>query len=259
MADRPAGRHGPGDLHGRSRDPPHAQVDGRAIATATRPTSRSSPTPGSSPPAISPPPTPATARPASACSPAKNPACEVLGDSAYGSGPVRADLAAAEHTAVIKPWPLGRNPKLGDDQFARDDFTIDYQNRHRDLPRRPAPCTITASGARHLRDPMPGCPVRHRCTSASRRQDLQGQRTRPAPRRTPEPTGATGPASTTTANTGPWSNAPSPGSSPTTTAASATAASNATGIGLSTRAAAINLRRLLNLGLHHGPTGWTIT
>ena len=30
-------------------------------------------------------------------------------------------------------------------------------------------------------------------------------------------------------------------------------------IGLSTRAAAINLRRLLNLGLKHGPDGWTIT
>ena len=35
---------------------------------------------------------------------------EVLGDSAYGSGPVRAELAAAAHTAVIKPWPLLRNP-----------------------------------------------------------------------------------------------------------------------------------------------------
>ena len=30
-------------------------------------------------------------------------------------------------------------------------------------------------------------------------------------------------------------------------------------IGLSTRAAAINLRRIINLGLHHGPEGWTIT
>ena len=30
-------------------------------------------------------------------------------------------------------------------------------------------------------------------------------------------------------------------------------------IGLAIRAAAINLRRLINLGLHHGPTGWAIT
>ncbi len=30
-------------------------------------------------------------------------------------------------------------------------------------------------------------------------------------------------------------------------------------IGISHRAAAINLRRLLNLGLHHNPTGWAVT
>ena len=29
-------------------------------------------------------------------------------------------------------------------------------------------------------------------------------------------------------------------------------------LGLSTRVAAINLRRLLNLGLQHEPTGWTL-
>ncbi|MBM3696075.1 MAG: transposase, partial [Actinobacteria bacterium] len=47
---------------------------------------------------------------------------EVLGDSAYGSGPVRADLDRDHHTAVIKPWPLARNRRLGADQFTRDDF-----------------------------------------------------------------------------------------------------------------------------------------
>ena len=30
---------------------------------------------------------------------------EVLGDSAYGTGPMLAGLAAAGHTALIKPWP----------------------------------------------------------------------------------------------------------------------------------------------------------
>lgn len=30
-------------------------------------------------------------------------------------------------------------------------------------------------------------------------------------------------------------------------------------IGLSHRAAALNLQRLINLGLHHGPTGWAIS
>ena len=42
----PASRPGPGDLHRRSRDPAHAQVRGRATATASRRTSRSNPTPG---------------------------------------------------------------------------------------------------------------------------------------------------------------------------------------------------------------------
>jgi hypothetical protein len=32
----------------------------------------------------------------------------VLADSAYGTGPMLAALAAAGHTAVIKPWPTGR-------------------------------------------------------------------------------------------------------------------------------------------------------
>ena len=43
---------------------------------------------------------------------------DVLADSAYGTGPVRAALEAAGHTAIIKPWPLARNPRLGDDQFS---------------------------------------------------------------------------------------------------------------------------------------------
>ena len=43
----------------------------------------------------------------------EEPGLEVLGDSAYGSGPVRADLAARGHTAVIKPWPTGPQPAAG--------------------------------------------------------------------------------------------------------------------------------------------------
>lgn len=46
----------------------------------------------------------------------EDPGLTVLADSAYGSGPVRADLQEAEHTTLIKPWSLARTPKLGDDQ-----------------------------------------------------------------------------------------------------------------------------------------------
>ena len=57
----------------------------------------------------------------------ESPGLEVLGDSAYGSGTVRANLQDAGHDVVIKPLPLHRNRRLGDDQFTRDHFTIDYQ------------------------------------------------------------------------------------------------------------------------------------
>ncbi len=53
----------------------------------------------------------------------------VLADSGYASGEVRANLKDAKHAAVIKPLPLQRNPRLDDDHYVRDDFTIDYDKR----------------------------------------------------------------------------------------------------------------------------------
>jgi transposase-like protein DUF772 len=47
---------------------------------------------------------------------------EVLGDTAYGPGSARTDLAAAGHTAVIKPGPLQSAVPGG---FTIDDFTFD--------------------------------------------------------------------------------------------------------------------------------------
>jgi hypothetical protein len=49
---------------------------------------------------------------------------EVLGDTAYGTGQARADLAAAGHTAIIKPGPL--NPPAAGG-FTVDDFTVNEQ------------------------------------------------------------------------------------------------------------------------------------
>jgi len=96
----------------------------------------------------------------------EEPGLQVLADSAYGSGDVRAALAAAEHTAAIKAIPLRRNPKLGADQFNRDDFVVDHTAR-----------TVTCPGG-HTVDIAPkggatfgtrcgGCPLRSRCTSAA--------------------------------------------------------------------------------------------
>ena len=90
---------------------------------------------------------------------------EVLGDSAYGSGPVRADLADRGHTAVIKPWPTGRNPLLDDDQFHRDDFRIDYRSRTVTCPNT-VTVTINVRGHAKFSTPCTTCPLRSRCTTA---------------------------------------------------------------------------------------------
>lgn len=96
---------------------------------------------------------------------------QVLADSAYGSGPVRAAIEAAGHTAAIKAIPLRRNPKLGPDQFNRDDFGIDHDAGTATCP---GGHTVTISrtriatfGAR-----CRGCPLRPRCTSAASGRSL---------------------------------------------------------------------------------------
>jgi IS5 family transposase len=89
---------------------------------------------------------------------------QVLGDSAYGSGQVLADLSAAGHQAVIKPWPLARNRHLGDDQFTRDDFTIGYTARTVTCPNG-ITVTISPKGRANFGIRCRGCPVRSRCTA----------------------------------------------------------------------------------------------
>jgi IS5 family transposase len=91
---------------------------------------------------------------------------QVLADSAYGSGEVRAALSEAGHHAAIKAIPLRRNPRLGPDQFNRDDFDIDHTAGTVTCP---GGHTVTISRTRiatfgvRCRD----CPLRSRCTSAT--------------------------------------------------------------------------------------------
>ena len=109
---------------------------------------------------------------------------DVLADSAYGTGPARAALAAAGHTAIIKPWPLARNPNLGNDQFTRDDFTIDYTARTVTCPNGNT-VPIAARGAADFGPRCTGCPLRPRCTREQGRPHDPHRRPRPAPRRRP--------------------------------------------------------------------------
>ena len=88
---------------------------------------------------------------------------EVLADSAYGSGPVRAQLIVRKHRQVIKPLPL-RPAVVGG--FTKDDFIIDFETNTVTCPARH---TVTFGlrlnacfGGR-----CGGCPLRSRCTTAA--------------------------------------------------------------------------------------------
>jgi len=96
----------------------------------------------------------------------EEPGLQVLADSAYGSGAVRAELRDAGHGQAIKPMPMRRNPNLGDNQFNRDDFTIDLQGRTATCPAGHT-VTITAKGGATFGVRCNGCPLRSRCTSAN--------------------------------------------------------------------------------------------
>ena len=94
---------------------------------------------------------------------------EVLGDSAYGTGQALAALDQAGHTAVIKPWPL-RPPVSGG--FTLDDFAVDEANGTVTCPHgitRP----ITRRRSVTFGAACRGCPVRARCTTAADGRTLQ--------------------------------------------------------------------------------------
>jgi Transposase DDE domain/Transposase domain (DUF772) len=90
------------------------------------------------------------------------PGLEVLGDSGYGSGATRAALRAAGHTQTIKPIPLQSAVPGG---FTIHDFRIDRQAGTARCPAgQVAP--ITSSGQASFARWCPGCPLRRRCTTA---------------------------------------------------------------------------------------------
>ena len=182
---------------------------------------------------------------------------DVLADSAYGSGDSLAKLDESEHRILIKPWPTHRNPNLGDDQFHRDDFTIDYTARTVTCPNG-VTTHLTDNGTATFGTKCRGCPVRSRCTSAAagktfvvseHDEHLAANRARwrtdtdlvddyrqhrPMVERTIAWIVANGHRRVRYRGV------------------------ERNRIGLSTRAAVINLKRLLNLGLHHNGNTWNV-
>ena len=183
---------------------------------------------------------------------------EILADSAYGSGESLAAIDAAGHTPVIKPWPLHTNPKLGADQFDRDDFTIDYQARTVTCPNG-ITTHITDTGRATFGAKCKGCPLRSRCTSRTSGKIFT----------------VTDHDELLAANRARWRTdddliATYRQHRPMVERTIAWLVTNggrrvrfigvdANRLGISLRAAALNLRRLINLGLDHTGTTWAIT
>jgi Transposase DDE domain len=86
---------------------------------------------------------------------------EVLADSAYGGGQTRHDLIAAGHTLVIKPLPLAPPIPGG---YDRDDFTIDYEAATVTCPNNHT-VTISPRGNASFGRRCNTCPLRARCTT----------------------------------------------------------------------------------------------
>lgn len=94
---------------------------------------------------------------------------EVLADSAYGTGQARAALLEAKHTPLIKPIPLRSAVPGG---FTLDDFQIDFAGRTATCP---AGVTrhITTAGNVVFDSACRGCPLRSRCTAAKEGRSLR--------------------------------------------------------------------------------------
>jgi len=94
----------------------------------------------------------------------EEPGLEVLGDSGYGSGATRAALRAAGHSQTIKPIPLQSAVPGG---FTIHDFRIDTQAGMVRCPAGQA-APITSSGQASFARWCQQCPLGQHCTTAKR-------------------------------------------------------------------------------------------
>jgi IS5 family transposase len=179
---------------------------------------------------------------------------EVLGDSAYGGGPTRVALRAAGHTLTIKPIPLRAAVPGG---FTKDDFVVDLAAQTVTCPAGHT-VAITPSGQASWRGRCASCPLRHRCTTATRGRTVQiypWEAELQAARHQ-----ATDPRFQASYRR--WR--PMVERSIAWLVAGGNRRVRYRGVArnqhwLLLRVAAINLRRLLSLGLSPTPTGWVLT
>jgi IS5 family transposase len=92
------------------------------------------------------------------------PGLTVLADSSYGSGQVRSDLQEAGHILLIKPLPLSMAVSGG---FTRDDFQVDLKTKRVTCPAGHT-ATIGPTGRASFQRHCRGCPLIDRCTRSKR-------------------------------------------------------------------------------------------
>jgi IS5 family transposase len=90
---------------------------------------------------------------------------EVLADSAYGSGAVRTAFKDKHHHLVIKPLPSRPHLPGG---FVRDDFSVDHDSRCVTCPAGHV-ARLSARGIASFAPHCRTCPLRSRCTKAKAR------------------------------------------------------------------------------------------
>jgi IS5 family transposase len=181
------------------------------------------------------------------------PGLQVLGDAAYGGGETRAALTAAGHAQLIKPIPLRPATPGG---VTRDDFVVDL---HAGTVTCPAGHTVAITPSRRaVFDWRCGpCPLRERCTTAKDGKTLNlhphEAELAAARRRAADPAFQ--------ASYRRWR--PMVERSIAWLVAKGHRRVRYRGLarnqlGLSLRVAAINLRRLITMGLDHHDAGWVL-
>ena len=96
----------------------------------------------------------------------------ILGDTAYGNGPVRAELAERD-VEVLAPVPEG---KVEEDRFGKHDFAIDFEAGT--SPARPGTPSRSASprtdsARRTSRRGLRDCPLKARCCPDEPRRQIK--------------------------------------------------------------------------------------
>jgi hypothetical protein len=183
---------------------------------------------------------------------------EVLADSAYAGGAMPAALAAGGHCAVIKPWPV-KSMIEGGSTMA--DFVLDEQ---------PGPSCVhgtvicpagvvaplTRARTAYFKTACDGCVLRERCTTSSEGRKVRVASTRPAtcaPGTRPGPRlpGCLPPAAADGRTLHRLAHPRQP-------TRSLPRHHQERRLAAHPRRSALNLRRLLALGLHHEADTWAL-